>query len=223
MKFSPATLAQWALMVMLSAFLFVGFYRLNDIVFEVQKNIQYAERQAKRAERYKQELEKLKGLTIAEATDKLAAVNLVLGTQTPQVDNNTPKDHIIGQDPSAGESLQEGQKVNITISNGKEQTVVPDLVKLTTRADADLALRDAKLLLGNVTVQDSDQKEGTVLAQSLPAGSSADIGTRVDITISSGKLAVPDVKGESKTQAKNDLINAGFKVQIVAGQGAAHY
>ena len=131
------------------------------------------------------------------------------------VDNNTPKDHIIGQDPSAGESLQEGQKVNITISNGKEQTVVPDLVKLATRADADLALRDAKLLLGNVTVQDSDQKEGTVLAQSLPAGSSADIGSRVDITISSGKLAVPDVKGESKTQAKNDLINAGFKVQIV--------
>ena len=30
--------------------------RLRDIVFEVQKNIQYAERQAKRAERYKMEL-----------------------------------------------------------------------------------------------------------------------------------------------------------------------
>lgn len=41
--------------------------RLNDIVFEVQKNIQYAERQAKRAERYKQELEKLKTLEIKRA------------------------------------------------------------------------------------------------------------------------------------------------------------
>ncbi|HNX69394.1 MAG TPA: chromosome segregation protein SMC [Candidatus Omnitrophota bacterium] len=41
--------------------------RLNDIVFEVQKNIQYAERQAKRAERYKQELEKLKQLEIKRA------------------------------------------------------------------------------------------------------------------------------------------------------------
>lgn len=43
--------------------------RLNDIVFEVQKNIQYAERQAKRAERYKQELEKLKTLEIKRAFD----------------------------------------------------------------------------------------------------------------------------------------------------------
>ncbi|HOW88367.1 MAG TPA: chromosome segregation protein SMC [Candidatus Omnitrophota bacterium] len=41
--------------------------RLNDIVFEVQKNIQYAERQAKRAERYKLELERLKTLEIKRA------------------------------------------------------------------------------------------------------------------------------------------------------------
>lgn len=41
--------------------------RLQDIVFEVQKNIQYAERQAKRAERYKLELERLKSLEIKRA------------------------------------------------------------------------------------------------------------------------------------------------------------
>ncbi len=41
--------------------------RLRDIVFEVQKNIQYAERQAKRAERYKLELERLKSLEIKRA------------------------------------------------------------------------------------------------------------------------------------------------------------
>ncbi|HPW76510.1 MAG: Chromosome partition protein Smc [Candidatus Omnitrophica bacterium ADurb.Bin292] len=41
--------------------------RLNDIVLEVQKNIQYAERQAKRAEKYKVELERLKSLEIKRA------------------------------------------------------------------------------------------------------------------------------------------------------------
>ncbi|MBU9888526.1 MAG: chromosome segregation protein SMC [Candidatus Omnitrophica bacterium] len=41
--------------------------RLRDIVLEVQKNIQYAERQAKRAERYKVELERLKTLEIKRA------------------------------------------------------------------------------------------------------------------------------------------------------------
>lgn len=41
--------------------------RLNDIVHEVHKNIQHAERQAKKAERYREELEKLKRLEITKA------------------------------------------------------------------------------------------------------------------------------------------------------------
>ncbi len=41
--------------------------RIRDIVSEVQKNIQYAERQAKRAERYKSQFEELKRLEIKKA------------------------------------------------------------------------------------------------------------------------------------------------------------
>ncbi len=41
--------------------------RIRDIVTEVQKNIQYAERQAKRAERYKTQFDDLKGLEIKKA------------------------------------------------------------------------------------------------------------------------------------------------------------
>mgnify|MGYP001346210927 CR=1 FL=1 len=33
MKHSPGLLAEWALMILLSAFLFVGFFRLNDLLF----------------------------------------------------------------------------------------------------------------------------------------------------------------------------------------------
>ena len=41
--------------------------RLNDILHEVQKNIQYAERQAKRAQKYRENYEKLKDLEIRKA------------------------------------------------------------------------------------------------------------------------------------------------------------
>ncbi len=41
--------------------------RLNDIIQEVHRNIQYAERQARRAERYKEQLEQLKALEIRKA------------------------------------------------------------------------------------------------------------------------------------------------------------
>jgi chromosome segregation protein len=46
--------------------------RLNDIVQEIHKNIQYAERQARRAERYKQQFEQLKDLEIRKAFFDLA-------------------------------------------------------------------------------------------------------------------------------------------------------
>jgi chromosome segregation protein len=41
--------------------------RLNDIIHEVQKNIQYAERQAKRAAKYQEEFERLKNLETKKA------------------------------------------------------------------------------------------------------------------------------------------------------------
>ncbi len=48
--------------------------RLNDIIQEVFKNIQYAERQAKRAEKYKVQFEELKKLQIQKAYYELACL-----------------------------------------------------------------------------------------------------------------------------------------------------
>ncbi len=45
----------------------VNLLRLNDIVSEVEKNIHYAERQAKRAEKHREKLEELKGFEIRKA------------------------------------------------------------------------------------------------------------------------------------------------------------
>ena len=157
----------------------------------------------------------LSGMTIQEATTALKNSQLVLGTPTPQADDNVPKGQIIGQDPAPGELIEAGQAINVTVSNGKEQTLVPDLVNLATQADADLALKNSRLVLGKVTPLDSSQPAGTVLSQSIPANSSIDVGTPIDIVVSSGKIAVPDVMGKTKTQARNDLINAGFLVELL--------
>ena len=163
---------------------------------------------------------KLAGMTVAEAETALGNVQLVLGEQTPQADDTAPKGTILSQTPAAGENLQVGQAVNVVVSNGKEQTTVPDLEYLATQDDARIALTDAKLILGKVDAQDSDKAEGTVLSQSIPSGTAVDVGTRVDITISSGKLTVPDVTGKTKTQARNILINLGFTVEVVTEDNA---
>lgn len=51
--------------------------RLKDIVAEVQRNIQYAERQARRAERYREQFEKLKDLEIRRAFFDLGQISAV--------------------------------------------------------------------------------------------------------------------------------------------------
>lgn len=157
----------------------------------------------------------LKGKTIAQAELSLQNVGLSLGVQSPQSDDNAPKGTIIGQDPAVGELIERGQAINITVSNGPEQTAVPDLVDLASKDDARVALIDARLILGKVTEKDSDKPEGTVLSQSPKAGESVDVGTSIDIVVSSGKVKIPDVLGLSKTKAQNELINAGFKVDLV--------
>jgi eukaryotic-like serine/threonine-protein kinase len=72
-----------------------------------------------------------------------------------------------------------------------------------------------------VTPKDSDKPEGTVLAQDPPANTSVDVGTLVSITVSSGKIPVPNVVGKSQTEAKNTLLNAGFLVEVVFEENGA--
>lgn len=54
--------------------------RLNDITSEVERNIRYAERQAKRAERYKEQFERLKLLEIKKAFFEIGLLNQQLSS-----------------------------------------------------------------------------------------------------------------------------------------------
>jgi serine/threonine protein kinase len=157
----------------------------------------------------------LKSKTVTEATSSLTAVGLILGEQIPQADNEIPKGIIIGQDPATGELLEVGQAVNVIVSAGKAQTSVPDLVGLTSKEIAKSTLEAAQLVLGRVTPEDSDKPEGTVLEQDIDPNTSVDIGTLISITVSNGKSKVPNVVGMTETAAKNALLNAGFKVEII--------
>ena len=162
----------------------------------------------------------VKSKTIDEATLALSEVGLKVGTQTPQADDNVPKGTIIGQDPAPGELIEAGQAVNLIVSAGKDQVPVPDLVNLPSVDDARLVLTEAKLLLGRVTPVDSDKPEGTILEQDPVATTVVDIGTLISVTVSNGKIPVPNVVGKNETQAKNTLVNAGFLVDIVKQEDA---
>ena len=156
----------------------------------------------------------LDGLTLEEATATLAEFELRLGAQTPEISDREPGT-VIAQQPAAGESIEQGQAVNVTISTGREQATVPQLIGLTSLEAVRTALSDANLQLGEVTEEDSNQPAGYVLAQDPAEGAQLAAGSPVSVVVSSGLVEVPDVQRLSQAQALSDLAQAGFEVQVV--------
>ncbi len=156
----------------------------------------------------------LNSMTAAQANAALTAQGLRLGVQTPAA-SDQPKDTIIDQQPLAGEQLEKGQAVNVTVSAGKEQVAVPQLVQLTSIDDARTALTKVNLTLGTVDPRDAPQPEGYVLEQSVPTGTLVDPGSAVNIVVSTGLVDVPSVVDSSEAQARADLTNANFQPQTI--------
>lgn len=106
-----------------------------------------------------------------------------------EYDEEVEKDYVISQTPNGTTQAAKGSKVVIVVSKGEEVkvAVVPDLKKKTV-SEAEAALSEKKLKLGNVKQEYSDDiKDGLVIAQSVSSGTEVKEGTAVDITISKGK------------------------------------
>lgn len=156
----------------------------------------------------------LDGLTIEQAQKSLAEFELRIGAQTPEI-SERPVGTVIAQQPAPGEAIEQGQAVNITISTGREQSTVPQLVGLTSLDDVRIALSDFGLVLGTITEEDSNQPAGYVLSQDPGEGTQLPASSAVNIVISSGLVEVPDVTDATEAQARSDLAQAGFVVQMV--------
>lgn len=154
------------------------------------------------------------GLTVPQAQASLTSVGLILGAQN-QEQSDKPKDTIISQQPTVGEQLEKGQAVGVTVSIGKAAVAVPSLIDLTDQDAARSALVAVGLTLGKVSQKDSDKPEGFVIGQDPVAGIQIAPGSPVNITVSSGNVKVPNVKGESEAQAKSDLAQAGFQPIVI--------
>ncbi|MDO8733378.1 MAG: Stk1 family PASTA domain-containing Ser/Thr kinase [Actinomycetota bacterium] len=156
----------------------------------------------------------LEGLTVESAQSLLSSSNLTLGGQTTEV-SDRPLGRIIAQLPASGESLEEGQAVNVTVSSGKEQATVPQLTGLTSVDDARTALEDVGLQLGPVSFVESDSPGGYVLSQSPSEGAQVNVDSTVSIKVASGSKSVPSVIGSTEAQARSDIVQAGFDPQVI--------
>ncbi len=130
------------------------------------------------------------GYEVSQAETLLAEAGLQV-THAYEYSDEIEKDHIISQEPDSTQTVSKDTKVKIVVSNGKEakDVQVPDL-RGKTQAEAEATLTNAKLKLGNVTEEYSDDvEEGKVIAQSTSVNTEVPEDTAIDITISKGPEA----------------------------------
>jgi beta-lactam-binding protein with PASTA domain len=120
----------------------------------------------------------------------------------------------IGTEPAAGTKLEGGSTVTLLVSAGANLVTVPDVIGLSQQI-AENQIESADLI-PNVETQDSDQPEGTVVAQE-PAGLlEVESGSEVTIIVSTGagSVIVPDVEGLFQDGAVRVLQNRGLDVVV---------
>jgi serine/threonine-protein kinase len=158
----------------------------------------------------------LSGMTPDQAAAALAAVNLVVGTQSSGYSTTIPAGQIMAQDPGVGERVKRDTAVRITVSQGLPPVSVPKLTGVTLD-QATTTLKNAKLTIKRGTdAYNQTVPAGSVVSQTPAAGTSVPQGSTVTVVVSKGPplVPVPSVVGMSTKEATKVLTKAGFTVNI---------
>lgn len=123
---------------------------------------------------------KLLELTRSEAVHLIEQNDLVLG-EVKLVISQSPPGTVVDQSPAVNDWVKPGDVVKLTISG--ESAPMPELIGYTLD-EAKSLLIGAGFAVGRVTEADSDEPEGTVIAQSIQAELPSLLSTTVDLTIS---------------------------------------
>jgi serine/threonine-protein kinase len=153
----------------------------------------------------------VQGMTVDQATRALQRDNLTVAKITEENNDTQPKGKIFDQSPEPGNEVEQGDGVSLSVSLGKEEATVPNVVDFDLET-AVQQLEDAGLKVGERKSVASDQDRNTVVKSTPKAGKVVPVGSVVDLEVASGQNKVPDVTGDTEVEARNKLEQAGFTV-----------
>ncbi|MGY5130002.1 Stk1 family PASTA domain-containing Ser/Thr kinase [Streptomyces nigrescens] len=157
----------------------------------------------------------LSGTPVADAKRKLRDLGLIPSTVTRAFSDEVAKGSVIRTDPVAGTKRRPDTAVALTVSRGVE-VEVPGVLG-SERADAADTLRTAGLKVRFAAEPvHSTQDKGTVARQTPAEGKKLGKGDTVTLTLSKGPemVPVPDVTGKNEEDAKKQLTDLGFQVEV---------
>jgi serine/threonine-protein kinase len=162
----------------------------------------------------------LVGLTVNDATEKLAPLGLGLRVEeNRRADPKVPLGHVMQQEPDAGMRARRQRTIRVWVSSGPRVTTVPALVGQTERT-ARIRLDQDGVEIGTLSeIRSADYPADAVVAQNPPPASRA---PEVSLLLNRGEQAttyvMPDVIGMDGDLAAEAMRSRGFRVTIVGTQ-----
>lgn len=164
----------------------------------------------------------LGGLSLTDATTRLAEVGLVVGPVTREFSETVARDGVLTLAPGAPAQLPKGDGVPLVVSDGPTPRTIPGDLAGKTQDDATAELK----ALGLAVALDGDFSEtvpiGTVLSVRPGPGEQVARDSTVTLVLSKGPptVTVPSVANLSASDAATKLQAAGLTVTSTQGSPA---
>jgi serine/threonine-protein kinase len=154
---------------------------------------------------------KVVGKTATRATVQLEDAGFKV--RTHGVESKEKPGTVVSQDPGAKTQADKGSAVDLGVSSGPGQQLVPDVSNLP-RKQAIEALNNAGFTVAEDPLPSSTVAKGNAIRTSPPANKPIPKGTEVRLFISSGppQVSVPDVVGLDKALASARIKDAGLNL-----------
>lgn len=159
------------------------------------------------------------GKTIEKALADLTEKNLPYAEPEYEYSDTVPKGIVISQKPTHGIKILPGglTKVELVVSNGIEEVIIPEDIKFGDYLDVEIRLRDTLKLKPREVAEYSDEvAQGRVIRTDPPMGMKVRVGTEVIIYKSLGphlkEVVVPNLIGDTLEEAKNKLLDVNLSI-----------
>lgn len=158
---------------------------------------------------------------VTAMTESAALQELYNAGLKPKIVRNqhdtVPKGIAIGTDPAAGAALDPGAELVLNISEGPSAVKIPDNLPGKTEAAARDILRQSGLVgaPSTTTANSATVPAGIVITTSPAPGQMVGVGTSVELVVSTGKVAVPELRGRTRAEAETALNELGLVPNVI--------
>jgi beta-lactam-binding protein with PASTA domain len=153
------------------------------------------------------------GMRYDEAAARLTRIGFRPVNGESRFHASAPAGTVLDQTPGPGSVEPKGADVILDVSAGPRRGEVPNVVGMT-RAQAELALENAGLDVGDVIDVRANTPRGQVVASRPVAGTRVALPSPVTLTVSLGpaSVEVPDVVGAEYPRARSLLEQLGLRI-----------